>query len=101
MLAPAGEGGIEAGVIAHGSRVTVEDVQAIKKPVLFLFSDNDKMIPTELREQFEGILREKSHSFAAEGKFYPGMVNPLPRFHSMLAKLHQQLHFEQWLAHLT
>ena len=73
-----GEGGIEAGVIAHGSRITAEDVQAINRPVLFLFSDNDKQIPTELREKFEGILHEKKQSFPAEGKFYPAMVSIAP-----------------------
>ena len=75
MHAHAGEGDIEAGVIAHGSIITLEMVEAIKKPVLFLFSDNDQQIPAELREKIEGVLKQKSASFPAEGKFYPGMVS--------------------------
>jgi dienelactone hydrolase len=71
----AGEGDIEAGVIAHGSIITAEMVEAIKGPVLFLFCDNDQQIPTELRHKFEGILAQKAN---AESKFYPGMVRSCP-----------------------
>ena len=44
---------------------------AASRPILFLFSDNDQQIPTELREQIQGILKAKSDSFPAEGVFYP------------------------------
>lgn len=64
------------GVIAHGSIIKEEDVEAIKKPVLFLYSDNDRQIPTELREKFQAILKTKS--FPTEGVFYPGQVRSLP-----------------------
>lgn len=48
------------------------------RPILFLFSDNDQQIPTELREQIQGILKAKSASFAAEGVFYPKQARHLP-----------------------
>jgi dienelactone hydrolase len=68
----AGSGDIEAGVIAHGSLIKEPDVEAIQKPVLFLYSDNDQQIPDELREKFQAILKTKS--FPTEGIFYKGQV---------------------------
>lgn len=59
-------------MIAHGSIIKLEDVEAIKKPVLFLYSANDKQIPDELREKIQGVLKTKP--FPAEGVYYPEQV---------------------------
>lgn len=67
-----GSGDIEAGVVAHGSLIKLEDVEAIQKPILFLYSANDRQIPDELREKIQGVL--KSKSFPAEGVYYPNQV---------------------------
>ncbi|BDA43921.1 Carboxymethylenebutenolidase homolog [Coccomyxa sp. Obi] len=64
-----GSGDIDAGVVAHGSLIQLEDVEAIQKPILFLYSANDRQIPDELREKFQGVLKTKS--FPAEGVYYP------------------------------
>ncbi len=63
---------IEAGVVAHGSLIKLEDVEAIQKPILFLYSANDRQIPDELREKIQGVLKTKS--FPAEGVYYPNQV---------------------------
>lgn len=63
---------IDAGVVAHGSLIKLEDVEAIQKPILFLYSANDRQIPDELREKIQGVLKTKS--FPAEGIYYPNQV---------------------------
>ena len=55
--------------MCHGSLLNDEDVEAIKNPVLFLYSANDQQIPDEKREKFQSILKTKS--FPAEGVYYP------------------------------
>ena len=71
----AGSGDADAGVVCHGSLLNEEDVEGIKKPVLFLYSANDQQIPDEKREKFQGILKTKS--FPAEGVYYPDQACPL------------------------
>ena len=56
-------------MVAHGSLLNEGDVEAIKKPVLFLYSANDRMIPDDVREKYQAILKTKS--FPAEGVYYP------------------------------
>ncbi|BDA43920.1 Carboxymethylenebutenolidase homolog [Coccomyxa sp. Obi] len=68
-----GSGDIDAGVVAHGSRIKLEDVEAIQKPILFLFSANDRQIPDELREKIQGVLKTKP--FPAEGVYYPNQAH--------------------------
>ncbi len=65
----AGSGDADAGVVCHGSLLNDDDVEAIKNPVLFLYSANDQQIPDEKREKFQEILKTKS--FPAEGVYYP------------------------------
>lgn len=76
-LAHAGSGSIDAGVVAHGSLLNEGDVEAIKKPVLFLYSANDQMIPDETREKFQGILKGKS--FPTGGVYYPDQASRSPQ----------------------
>lgn len=59
-------------MVAHGSLIKLEMVEAIKKPVLFLYSANDKQIPDELREKIEAVLKTKS--FPTQGVYYPKQV---------------------------
>lgn len=68
-----GSGDIDAGVVCHGSLLNEGDVEAIKKPVLFLYSANDKMIPDEFREKIQGILKTKS--FPTDGVYYPDQAH--------------------------
>ena len=56
-------------MVAHGSLLNEGDVEAIKKPALFLYSANDRMIPDDVREKYQAILKTKS--FPAEGVYYP------------------------------
>ena len=55
--------------MCHGSLLNDDDVEAIKNPVLFLYSANDQQIPDEKREKFQEILKTKS--FPAQGVYYP------------------------------
>ena len=71
----AGSGDADAGVVCHGSLLNDEDVEAIKNPVLFLYSANDQQIPDEKREKFQGILKAKS--FPTEGVYYPDQARPV------------------------
>ena len=71
----AGSGDADAGVVCHGSLLNDDDVEAIKNPVLFLYSANDQQIPDEKREKFQEILKTKS--FPAEGVYYPDQACPL------------------------
>ena len=48
-------------------------MEAIKKPVLFLYSANDKMIPDEFREKIQGILKTKP--FPTDGVYYPDQAS--------------------------
>ncbi|KAK9815770.1 hypothetical protein WJX72_009204 [[Myrmecia] bisecta] len=66
----AGSGEIDAGVVVHGSRITLEEVEAIQKPILFLFADNDRQIPAPFRKQIEETLPKLKAPAAS--KFYPG-----------------------------
>ena len=49
------------------------DVEGIKKPVLFLYSANDKQISDEFREKIQGILKTKS--FPTDGVYYPDQAS--------------------------
>ncbi|CAL5218920.1 g666 [Coccomyxa viridis] len=68
-----GSSDADAGVVCHGSLLNDEDVEAIKNPVLFLYSANDQQIPDEKREKFQSILKTKS--FPAEGVYYPDQAH--------------------------
>ncbi|KAL0050588.1 hypothetical protein WJX82_002800 [Trebouxia sp. C0006] len=66
----AGTDKVSAAVVAHGSFVTEDIVTDVKKPILFLFADQDRQIPEELRLTIDGIISKKP--FPTKGKFYPG-----------------------------
>ena len=59
--------------MCHGSLLNEGDVEAIKKPVLFLYSANDKMIPDEFRDKIQSILKTKS--FPTDGVYYPDQAS--------------------------
>ncbi|XP_039161312.1 endo-1,3;1,4-beta-D-glucanase [Eucalyptus grandis] len=50
---------IQAAVLLHPSRVTVEDIKEVKAPIAVLGAEYDKLSPPELLKQFEEILSAK------------------------------------------
>ncbi|XP_057849198.1 endo-1,3;1,4-beta-D-glucanase isoform X2 [Cryptomeria japonica] len=65
---------LKAGVLLHPSRVTVDDIKAVKVPMAILGAEIDRSTPPELVKQFEVILSEKSEvdSFV---NIYPGVAH--------------------------
>lgn len=52
------DGLLDAGAVAHPSFVTIEEVAAIKKPLLISAAETDPIFPAELRRQTEDKLAE-------------------------------------------
>ncbi|XP_030451692.2 endo-1,3;1,4-beta-D-glucanase-like [Syzygium oleosum] len=50
---------VQAAVLLHPSRVTVDDIKEVKAPIAVLGAEYDKMSPPELLKQFEEILSAK------------------------------------------
>ncbi|KAL3151298.1 hypothetical protein ABBQ38_013136 [Trebouxia sp. C0009 RCD-2024] len=69
----ASSGRVSAAVVAHGSFITKEAIEAVKQPLLFLFPDRDQMIPEDFRKEIEGIMAKKQQP--TKGKFYPGCAH--------------------------
>ncbi|XXG83420.1 hypothetical protein AAC387_Pa10g1179 [Persea americana] len=71
-LAKAGE--IQAAVLCHPSRVTVDDIKEVKSPISILGAEVDRASPPELVKQFEEILSGKTEvgSFV---KIFPGVAH--------------------------
>ncbi|KAK9815250.1 hypothetical protein WJX72_000688 [[Myrmecia] bisecta] len=65
-----GEGIVDAGVIAHGSMITLDMVKAIKMPTMFLCAENDQQIPASFRAEIQQVLPELKTPTAF--KLYPG-----------------------------
>ncbi|XP_043709269.1 endo-1,3;1,4-beta-D-glucanase-like isoform X2 [Telopea speciosissima] len=65
---------IQAVVMLHPSRVTVDDIRAVKIPISILGAEFDEISPPELVKQFEEILAVKPEvsSFV---KIFPGVVH--------------------------
>ncbi|XP_043709273.1 endo-1,3;1,4-beta-D-glucanase-like isoform X2 [Telopea speciosissima] len=65
---------IQAVVMLHPSRVTVDDIRAVKTPISLLGAEFDQISPPELVKQFEEILAVKPEvsSFV---KIFPGVVH--------------------------
>lgn len=67
-----------AGVVNHGSLVTVEDVQAIQYPVLFLQSDPalDMLFNSSLYSQVQQVLAAKqAMGLDANITYFPGQAH--------------------------
>lgn len=47
---------IKAGVIAHGTLVTAEDIQSVKVPTMMVCVENDALFPDDVREQGKASL---------------------------------------------
>ncbi|CAN0892632.1 unnamed protein product [Linum grandiflorum] len=65
---------IQAAVLLHPSRVTVEDIKEVKVPIAVLGAEVDKLSPPELLKQFEEVLSTKPE---VEGyvKIFPGVAH--------------------------
>jgi len=65
---------LKAGVLLHPSRVTLDDIKAVKAPLAILGAEIDKTSPPELVQQFGAILSAKQEvdSFV---KIYPGVAH--------------------------
>ncbi|XP_042516626.1 endo-1,3;1,4-beta-D-glucanase-like isoform X2 [Macadamia integrifolia] len=65
---------IQAVVMLHPSRVTVNDIREVKTPISILGAENDHLSPPELVKQFEEILLTKPEvNFFV--KIFPGVVH--------------------------
>ncbi|KAI9782674.1 MAG: hypothetical protein M1816_001745 [Peltula sp. TS41687] len=72
---------IKAGAIAHGTQVTLDDLNAIKAPISMVCVENDQLFPDEVREegrkslQANGVKHEievykdMPHGFAVVGEY--------------------------------
>ncbi|ODV80489.1 alpha/beta-hydrolase [Suhomyces tanzawaensis NRRL Y-17324] len=65
------DGILDAGAIAHPSYVTVDDVEAIAKPLIISSSENDYIYPTDLRHKTEEILTKNGVRY--ESTVYSGV----------------------------
>jgi dienelactone hydrolase len=64
---------VDAISVCHGSLLKPEDIQAIKKPAIFLCSEIDTQIDDQFRAQIERILSTKD--FDTMVKLYPGTTH--------------------------
>lgn len=67
---------VSAAIVYHGSRLDLDDIKAIKRPVYFLKADPelDANFPPALYSQTEAIFRAKrAQGIDARLKYYPGM----------------------------
>ena len=62
---------LKAGVIAHGTQVTREDVCAVKSPLLMVCVENDQLFPAEILES--GRQYMEAHAVEHDIKIYPGV----------------------------
>jgi dienelactone hydrolase len=62
---------LKAGVIAHGTQVTREDVCAVKSPLLMVCVENDQLFPAEILES--GRQYMDAHAVEHDIKIYPGV----------------------------
>lgn len=67
ILAKTGQ--VDSAIIAHGSFITKEDVEAIAKPTLWLCASNDMMITPEFLKEIESVMATKP--FPSLIKVYP------------------------------
>eukprot|EP00270_Netrium_digitus_P013715 TRINITY_DN4590_c0_g1_i1.p1 TRINITY_DN4590_c0_g1~~TRINITY_DN4590_c0_g1_i1.p1 ORF type:complete len:258 (+),score=75.00 TRINITY_DN4590_c0_g1_i1:148-921(+) len=58
---------ISALVLAHPSRVTVEELQAVEAPVCILAAEIDKVTPLSLVKEFEATLKKSSNASVIVG----------------------------------
>ncbi|KAK9280785.1 hypothetical protein L1049_003674 [Liquidambar formosana] len=65
---------IQAGVLLHPARVTVDDIKEVKAPIAVLGAEIDKVSPPELLKQFEEVLSTKSE-VNGYVKIFPGVVH--------------------------
>ncbi|KAK9945383.1 hypothetical protein M0R45_010903 [Rubus argutus] len=62
---------IQAAVLLHPSRVTVDDIKEVKAPIAILGAEFDEKAPPELLKQFEEVLSSKPE-VSGYVKIYPG-----------------------------
>lgn len=72
---------IRAGVIAHGTQVTLDDINALKAPTSMVCVENDQLFPDEVREEGRKslkangveheieIYKDMPHGFAVVGEY--------------------------------
>ncbi|XP_042516343.1 endo-1,3;1,4-beta-D-glucanase-like isoform X2 [Macadamia integrifolia] len=65
---------IQAAVLLHPSRVTVDDIEEVRVPIAVLGAETDKISPPELLKQFEQILSSKPE-VDAYVKIFPGVAH--------------------------
>ncbi|KAK9281772.1 hypothetical protein L1049_004678 [Liquidambar formosana] len=65
---------IQAAVLLHPSRVTVDDIKEVKAPIAVLGAEIDKMSPPELLKQFEEVLSKKPE-VNGYVKIFPGVAH--------------------------
>ncbi|EWC46477.1 hypothetical protein DRE_04200 [Drechslerella stenobrocha 248] len=77
---------ITAGAVAHGTAITIEDIQAVERPVSFVCVDDDALFSDEVREGGRKDLLERGiehemkvyngvpHGFAVMGSYSDGKV---------------------------
>ncbi|XP_004290676.1 PREDICTED: endo-1,3;1,4-beta-D-glucanase-like [Fragaria vesca subsp. vesca] len=63
---------IQAAVLLHPSRVTVDDIKEVKAPIAVLGAEFDKISPPELLKQFEEVLSTKP-DVSGYVKIFPGV----------------------------
>ncbi|KAL6208549.1 hypothetical protein ACLB2K_019498 [Fragaria x ananassa] len=63
---------IQAAVLLHPSRVTIDDIKEVKAPIAILGAEFDKISPPELLKQFEEVLSTKP-DVSGNVKIFPGV----------------------------
>lgn len=92
---------LKAGVIAHGTDITLADLEAIKVPVSMVCVENDQLFPDEIREQGDRALDKAGIDH--EVKVYPGVPHGfavLGDYEEEKIKTSQTQAFEQMLGWL-
>lgn len=62
---------VKAGVLAHGTMITKEDLESIKSPMSMVCVENDQLFPDDVREAGRELLGERKVEH--EIKVYPGV----------------------------
>lgn len=67
---------IKAGVVAHGTQVTREDLCAVKSPLLMVCVENDQLFPQEVLEHGQQYML--ANAVEHDIKIYPGVPHGEP-----------------------
>jgi len=92
---------LKAAAIAHGTLITIDDLEGLQSPVILICVENDQLFPDDVREAGEEYL--KANGIEHELKLYPKAPHGFAvvgHYDDPAIRLAQQQAFDQMLTWL-